>query len=88
MKRTYGTVPSQIALLVDQVYDGGFLISDTEAHVGEWSRIQALSAAVVTLGAPGWTGAAPTSIPIPAGVTIGGRFTSIQAASGTVIAYS
>ena len=52
---------------------------------GDFVAIQALSQAVisVTVG----VGDALTSVTVPAGVTIYGYFTSIDLASGTILAY-
>ena len=52
---------------------------------GDFVAIQALSQAVVSVTVG--VGDALTSVTVPAGVTIYGYFTSIDLASGTVLAY-
>lgn len=66
---------------------GGLYITDTSAHTGNWDAITAVEAAVATLVSPTIAGTL-TSVPIPAGVTIFGYFTSITLASGKVFAYT
>ncbi len=69
------------------VQAGGLYIADTDAHAGDFDAITALEATVVaTLVSSNLTGTL-TSVPIPAGCTIYGRFSSIDLASGKVIAY-
>ena len=67
---------------------GGIYITDTDAHTGDFDAITALEVAVIaTLVSSTITGTL-TSVPLPAGVTIFGRFSSIDLASGKVIAYT
>lgn len=66
---------------------GGLLITDTSAHTGVWDAIQALEATEATLVSSNLSGTL-TGVPIPAGVTIFGHFSSITLTSGTVIAYT
>lgn len=66
---------------------GAVYITDTNAHTGNFRAITALEATVIaTLVAGNWEGTL-TSVPLPAGCTIGGAFTSIDLASGKVVAY-
>lgn len=61
--------------------------SDTSLHTGgPWGAITANAAAVANLVASNWTGTL-TAVPIPAGCTIYGHFTSITLASGSVTCY-
>ena len=66
---------------------------DTDAHTGPFVAITALSAAVIDTSEcdisllDGAGGSLPATIPIPAGTTIYGIFTSIELDSGDVIAY-
>lgn len=66
---------------------GGIYITDTSAHVGDFDSIQALEATVCDLVSATITGTL-TSVPIPAGSIIFGKFTSVTLASGKVIAYN
>jgi hypothetical protein len=66
---------------------GGLYITDTAAHTGVWDAIQALETAEATLVSTNLSGTL-TSVPIPAGVTIFGHFSSITLAAGIVIAYN
>ena len=66
---------------------GGTLITGTDAITGNWSGITALTdcqftAATTANLAGNWAG-----VQIKAGTTVHGRFTSIQLASGTAVAY-
>jgi hypothetical protein len=65
--------------------NGGIFITDTAAHTGSFVAITAVAAAVADL--VGNIDGTLTSVPIPVGTTIGGRYTSITLASGKVIAY-
>lgn len=65
---------------------GALYITDTGAHTGNFDAIQALEDAVADLVSTNVTGTL-TSVPIPAGVVIYGKFTSITLASGKVMAY-
>ncbi len=67
---------------------GGIYITDTNAHTGDFDAITALETAVIAeLISSNITGTL-TSVPLPAGVTIYGRFSSVDLASGKVIAYN
>ncbi len=67
---------------------GGIYITDTTAHTGDFDAITALETAVIAeLISDNITGTL-TSVPLPAGATIYGRFSSIDLASGKVIAYN
>ena len=72
---------------------GVIMIDDTDAHTGPFVAITALSAAVIDTSEcdisllDGAGGSLPATIPIPAGTTIYGIFTSIELDSGDVIAY-
>jgi hypothetical protein len=92
MKRIYGgATRSQKAETVEIARDGGsYLTSGTTT--GRWSSIHALSAAVLTVLSDNSEGnllqGTLTGLPIPAGDTIYGTFTSITVWSGAVIAYA
>ena len=63
-------------------------ISDTAAHTGRFSEIYAVEAAVIsTATVQNASGNSFTSVPLGAGDSIEGVFTSITLASGKVIAY-
>lgn len=66
--------------------EGGLYITDTNAHTGEFRAITALEATVIA-ELIGNTEGTTTSVPVPSGATIWGKFTSIDLASGKVIAY-
>jgi hypothetical protein len=66
---------------------GGVYISDTSVYTGVWDAIQALEVATATLVSTNLTGTL-TGVPIPAGVTIFGQFSSITLSAGKVIAYN
>lgn len=63
--------------------NGADYIADTNGHTGRWQAITAVEAAVAALVA-GDVGGTLTAVPIPAGTTIYGAFTSITLASGKV----
>lgn len=70
---------------------GGTYIDDTAAHTGKFGAIQALAAAVIAAlesESPGKLLGTMATMPIPAGTTIYGNFTSITLTSGKVIAYN
>jgi hypothetical protein len=70
---------------------GGKIITGTTEVTGKFGAIQALSATVVaaaTTVSPGKLVGTMAALPIPAGTTIFGNFTSITLTSGTVIAYN
>lgn len=70
-------------------YSIGFeYISDTAAHTGRFCRLYAVATAVIsTATVANATGNAFTSVPLSAGDSIDGVFTSVTLASGKVIAY-
>jgi hypothetical protein len=70
-------------------YSIGFeYISDTAAHTGRFYKIYAVAVAVISVATvQNATGNAFTSVPLNAGDSIQGVFTSITLASGKVIAY-
>lgn len=70
-------------------YSIGFeYISDTAAHAGRFCEIYAVAATVIsTATVQNATGNAFTSVPLDAGDSIRGVFTSVTLASGKVIAY-
>ena len=93
--RTYG--PKSVKALVTSSAnlkgEGGsdFLVT-AATYTGTWEAITALAAAVITVtggnqAVDGVVSSTYTSLPLPAGATIFGRFTSIALASGKVIAY-
>jgi hypothetical protein len=67
----------------------GKYIADTTAYTGDWMAIQALTATVFAAGTTSTsiTGTL-TSMALPAGATLWGRFNAIKLTSGTVIAYT
>ena len=66
---------------------GAVYVTDTTQTDGSFGAIQAVADAVFSaLVAGNWTGTT-TSLPLPAGVTIFGNFTSFTLTSGKVIAY-
>lgn len=65
---------------------GHDVFADTAAHNGKWGSFTALTDSVITATAA----ANSTSLAgrtVPAGTTIFGHFTSIQLASGSIVAY-
>lgn len=63
-------------------------ISDTAAHIGRFYKIYAVATAVIsTATVENASGNSFTSVPLGAGDSIEGVFTSITLASGKVIAY-
>ena len=97
--RRYGSSFAEKAMMVLEARfrSGSLFISDTAAHAGKFSAIQATAAAVANITSPapdptetnaaGQMQGTLTAVPIPAGCTIYGNFTSITLASGSVIAY-
>jgi hypothetical protein len=72
-------------MLNDRLFE---YLDDTSTHTGEWCRLYALSAAVIsTATVRGATGNTFATVPIPAGGWIDGQFSSVTLASGKVIAY-
>ena len=67
--------------------NGSVYITDTDAHAGSWMAVQAVAAAVIDPFVADDVSGTLTTVPIPAGVTIYGLFTSIKLTSGKVIAY-
>lgn len=66
---------------------GAEYVTDTTIRNGNFGAIQAVADSVFTaLVAGNWTGTT-TSLPLPAGVTIFGNFTSFTLTSGKVVAY-
>lgn len=82
-----------VMTLEDTAYNNGCeYIGDTIAHTPPTGKyffaITALTAATVSaLAGEKITGTAITTISIPAGVTIYGRFTSVTLSAGTAMAY-
>lgn len=74
---------------MDDAYSIGFeYISDTAAHTGRFREIYALANAVIASATvANASGNTFTSVPLDAGDSIQGVFTSITLASGKVIAY-
>jgi hypothetical protein len=67
---------------------GAEYVTDTAIRSGAFGAIQAVETAVIsTLTSGNWTPSPATAIPLPAGVTIFGNFTSFTLTSGKVIAY-
>lgn len=62
--------------------------SGTTAVTGNFGSITALENSVFSLlTASNWDGDATTSLPLPAGTTIYGKFTAFTLTSGKVVAY-
>lgn len=84
----YGSNRAKSQTVFDvSLMNGSDFITDTAAHTRTpqpWIAIQAVAAVVATIVDSGTT---LTSIPIPAGTTIWGAFSSITLASGKVLAY-
>lgn len=74
---------------MDRSYSIGFeYISDTVAHTGRFWQIYALEATVIASAViENATGNTFTSVPLGAGDSITGVFTSVTLASGKVVAY-
>jgi hypothetical protein len=69
-------------------YPGAEYISDTVAHAGRFGKIVALEDTVIAaLTALDYTGNALTSVVLNASCELEGVFTSIDLASGSVVAY-
>ena len=74
---------------MDRAYAIGFeYITDTAAHTGRFHEIYAVETAVIASAVvQNQTGNAFTSVPLAAGDSIKGVFTSVTLASGKVVAY-
>ena len=74
---------------MDRAYSIGFeYITDTVAHTGRFWQIYALEASVIASAViENQTGNTFTSVPLGAGDSIKGVFTSVTLASGKVVAY-
>lgn len=74
---------------MDRVYAVGFeYIDDTAAHAGRFHEIYAVENAVIASAVvQNQTGNTFASVPLGAGDSIKGVFTSVTLASGKVIAY-
>ena len=66
---------------------GAEYVTDTATRNGTFGAIQAVEGSVITLTASNWTPSTASAIPLPAGATIFGSFTSFTLTSGKVIAY-
>jgi hypothetical protein len=75
--------------MMDRAYSLGFeYISDTSAHTGRFWQLYAVADAVIASATiANKTGNAFTSVPLNAGDSIMGVFTSVTLASGKVVAY-
>jgi hypothetical protein len=67
--------------------NGSLLITDTNAHTGNFFALSFVVASTLTALTGNVTGTV-TGITYPAGFTIYGNFTSITLASGTAFAYN
>jgi hypothetical protein len=67
-------------------YGATYLEAGTSTS-GSFGAIQALEVAVLNLSSNNWTATATTAVPVPAGVTIFGNFSSVGVTSGKVLAY-
>lgn len=64
------------------------LITDTAAHTGRFFRLYALEATVInTATVQNASGNTFSAVPLPAGGSIDGLFTSVTLTSGKVVAY-
>lgn len=74
---------------MDRAYSLGFeYISDTNAHTGRFWQLYAVADAVIASATiANQTGNTFTSVPLNAGDSIMGVFTSVALASGKVVAY-
>ena len=74
---------------MDRSYSIGFeYISDTAAHVGRFHEVMALEATVIASAVvQNQTGNTFTAVPLGAGDSIKGVFTSVTLTSGKVVAY-
>jgi hypothetical protein len=69
-------------------YPAAEYINDQVAHTGRFGKIVALEDSVIaTLNAMDYTGNALTSVTLKASCELEGVFTSIDLASGSVVAY-
>lgn len=70
-------------------YNIGFeYISDTQAHTGRFCKLYALADAVISAATvQNATGNTFSSVPLAAGDSIEGVFTSVTLASGKIVAY-
>lgn len=66
---------------------GAVYVADATQTDGNFGAIQAIEGSVITLTASNWTPSTASGIPLPAGTTIFGSFTSFTLTSGKVIAY-
>jgi hypothetical protein len=67
---------------------GAVYTADTSSVEGNFGAIQALEDSVFTsLNVGNWGGSATDDLPLPAGATIFGNFTSYTLTSGKVVAY-
>lgn len=74
---------------MDRAYAIGFeYISDTAAHTGRFHELYALADAVIASAViENQTGNTFTAVPLKAGDSIKGVFTSVTLTSGTIVAY-
>jgi len=74
---------------MDRAYSLGFeYITDTAAHTGRFWQLYAVADAVIASAViANQTGNSFTSVPLKAGDSIMGVFTSVTLASGKVVAY-
>lgn len=71
-----------------EYYNGAVYITGTTAQEGKFGAIQALADCVLNAATVcDYDGASVGSMPIPAGFTIYGTFTSIKLTSGKALAY-
>ena len=64
------------------------LITDTVAHTGRFFRLYALEASVInTATVENASGNTFSAVPLPAGGSLDGLFTSVTLTSGKVVAY-
>jgi hypothetical protein len=66
---------------------GAVYVADATQTDGNFGAIQAIEGSVITLTASNWTPSTASAIPLPAGATIFGSFSSFTLTNGKVIAY-
>jgi hypothetical protein len=73
-------------VIINNTLNGGQVIADTATYTGDWVEIRVITAAVFTTLTGNIEGVGSTSF--PAGTILNGRFTVIDLASGSVVAYN
>lgn len=71
--------------IINNTLNGGQVIADTATYTGDWIEIRVLTTTVFTTLTGNISNVGSTSF--PAGTILNGRFTTIDLASGSVVAY-